>query len=499
MSALAPAAFPDAALLSVSRRTPVPAFDFVLFGAAGDLAGRKLLPALLQREAEGVLPQQGRILCLGREAFTTEAFIARTLGGHSGEISERFRRRIVYLQMELTEAASYARLASALGGRDAVRVFYLAVAPSLFAPICANLQRAGVITPDSRVVVEKPIGRDLGSSRQINGAVGEAFAEAQTFRIDHYLGKETVQNLMVLRFANALFERPWSAADIDHVQITCAETIGVEGRGPYYDRSGALRDMVQNHLLQLLCLIAMEPPRSLETETVRDEKLRVLHALRPIGGEAVRLATVRGQYGAGAIAGRPVADYLTDLGAEASSMETFAALRVEIDNWRWSGVPFFLRTGKRLPARYSEIIVSFKPVRHSIFPTTSGPLAANQLIIRLQPDEGISLATTMKAPGSGRIVLLPATLRLSFEEATGGRVPDAYERLLTDVIRGDPTLFMRRDEVEASWSWIEPIIEGWQAHMPHPLRYAAGTWGPTAAIGLIEREGRSWHEELAIR
>jgi glucose-6-phosphate 1-dehydrogenase len=479
-----------------ARRTPVPEFDFVLFGATGDLATRKLLPSLAHREAEGVLPPRGRVICLGRRQASTEAFVARALR-HAADLDEavlaRFRDRIRYLPMDATDPRGHAELAALLGDTAAVRVFFLAVAPDLFAPICGRLAEAGSVTPASRVVLEKPIGHDLASSREINDAVGRVFAEDQIYRIDHYLGKETVQNLMVLRFANTLFERPWSAADIDHVQITCAETIGVEGRGDYYENAGALRDMVQNHMLQLLCLVAMEPPTALDKDSVRDEKLKVLRAIRPIEGGAVQSATVRGQYGAGAIDGAPVGSYLADIGASASDTETFVALKAEIANFRWSGVPFYMRTGKRVPSRTSEIIVAFKPPRHSIFPASAGTPAANQLVIRLQPDEGISQLTTMKAPGSGRMVLMPASLRLSFGEA-GGRVPEAYERLLTDVIRGDATLFMRRDEVEASWRWIEPIIEGWRASAQRPLRYAAGTWGPSAAIALIERDGRSWHE-----
>jgi glucose-6-phosphate 1-dehydrogenase len=479
------------------RRTPVPDFDFVLFGAGGDLAARKLFPSLLHREAEGILPPGGRILCIGRELVGTEEFVDRALkhtGNFGPDVLARFRGRIQYQAMDATDPSCFPALASLFGGSQVVRVFYLAVAPHLYAPICANLGLAGLVTPNSRVVLEKPIGKDLASSCAINDAVARVFSEEQVYRIDHYLGKETVQNLMVLRFANTLFERPWSCADIDHVQITCAEDIGIEGRGDYYEKSGALRDMVQNHLLQLLCLVAMDPPTALDKDAVRDEKLKVLKAVRPIEGAGVRTATVRGQYGKGAVAGLPVPDYLNDIGASASTTETFAALRIEIDNWRWSGVPFFLRTGKRLPKRCSEIIVSFKQVRHSIFPAAAGLPVANQLVIRLQPDEGISQLTTMKAPGSGRIVLVPASLQLSFQHVASGRVPEAYERLLTDVIRGDATLFMRRDEVEASWRWIEPILDGWQAHAPRPLQYAAGTWGPSAAIALIEREGRSWYE-----
>jgi glucose-6-phosphate 1-dehydrogenase len=479
-----------------ARRTPVPEFDFVLFGATGDLATRKLLPSLVRREAEGVLPPRGRIICVGRRPLGTEEFVGRALRPAADldeETLARFRARVRYLAMDVTDPRGHAELAALLGDAPAVRVFFLAVAPDLFAPICARLAEAGAVTPASRVVLEKPIGHDLASSREINDAVGRVFAEEQVYRIDHYLGKETVQNLMVLRFANTLFERPWSAADIDHVQITCAETLGVEGRGDYYEHSGALRDMVQNHMLQLLCLVAMEPPTALDKDSVRDEKLKVLKAIRPIQDGAVQAVTVRGQYGPGAIEGAPVPGYLADIGAAESDTETFVALKAEIRNFRWSGVPFYLRTGKRLPSRSSEIIVSFKPPRHSIFPEAAGPPAANQLVIRLQPDEGISQLTTMKAPGSGRMVLMPASLRLSFGE-DGGRVPEAYERLLTDVIRGDATLFMRRDEVEASWRWVEPILEGWRAHGQRPLRYAAGTWGPSAAIALIERDGRSWHE-----
>jgi glucose-6-phosphate 1-dehydrogenase len=482
----------------IARRTPVPEFDFVLFGGAGDLARRKLLPSLLRRDAEGVLPDEGRIICIGREACDTATFAAQALAGvedPGGGTLSRFRSRLSYVGMDATDPHAYGSLSELLRGSEAIRVFYLAVAPQLFAPICGALAAAGLATPESRVVVEKPIGRDLASSQAINDAVGQVFTEDQIYRIDHYLGKETVQNLMVLRFANTLFERPWSAADIDHVQITCAETIGVEGRGGYYEHSGALRDMVQNHMLQLLCLVAMEPPTALDKDSVRDEKLKVLKAIRPIRDELVRSLTVRGQYRAGAIDGVPVPGYAADTAVKQSDAETFVALKLEIANWRWSGVPFYLRTGKRLPRHCSEIIVSFKPIRHSIFPAGAGLPAPNQLVIRLQPDEGISQLTTMKAPGSGRIVLLPANLQLSFRETARGHVPDAYERLLTDVIRGDATLFMRRDEVEASWRWIEPILDGWQTHAAHPLPYAAGTWGPSAAIALLEREGRSWHED----
>ena len=480
------------------RRTPVPEFDFVLFGATGDLAGRKLLPALLQREAEGVLPARGRIICTGHQALDTEDFARAVLDGPHGlpaDVVAGFRARLHYVTVDATDAASYAPLAALLGDAGTVRVYYLATAPRLFSVISKTLAAHGLITPLSRVVLEKPIGHDLASSRAINDAVGGVFSEHQIYRIDHYLGKETVQNLMVLRFANPLFERPWSSADIDHVQITCAETIGVEGRGGYYDHAGALRDMVQNHLIQLLCLIAMEPPTMLDEHAVRDEKLKVLQALRPITDGAVKTCTVRGQYGAGAVEGAAVGGYLKDIGQTASGTETFVALKVEIANWRWAGVPFYLRTGKRLPKQSSEIVVTFKPLRHSIFPPSVGVIAPNRLVIRLQPDDGVTQITTMKAPGSGRMALIPANLQLNFRDASDWRVHDAYERLITDVIRGDATLFMRRDEVEASWRWIEPIHAGWREHAPRPIHYAAGTWGPSAAIALMERDGRSWFED----
>jgi glucose-6-phosphate 1-dehydrogenase len=318
--------------------------------------------------------------------------------------------------------------------------------------------------------------------------VAEVLPESRTYRIDHYLGKETVQNLLVLRFANSLFERSWSQRDIDHVQITVAETVGLEQRADYYDHVGALRDMVQNHVLQLLCLFAMEPPNTLDADAVRDEKVRVLRALRPIQGRDVLRHTVRGQYTAGSIAGKPVPGYAEELRRE-SGTETFTALRCEIDTWRWGGVPIYLRTGKRMGARCSEIAITFRSVPHSIFRGNPEP---NRLVIRVQPDDGVQLQFMMKVPGSGRLKLVPRTLDLRYDTAFGERTPDAYERLLTDVIRGDQTLFMRRDEVEASWSFIDPIIEGWSEHYAAPHRYAAGTFGPSQAVGMIERDGRSW-------
>jgi glucose-6-phosphate 1-dehydrogenase len=345
------------------------------------------------------------------------------------------------------------------------------------------------------VVIEKPLGKSGASARTVNEAIGKVFAEPQIYRIDHYLGKETVQNLMALRFANALFEPLWNSAHIDHVQITVAETLGVEGRAGYYDTAGALRDMVQNHMLQLLCLVAMEPPSSTAANAVRDEKLKVLKSLKPVTGDAVNAATVRGQYKAGASGGAAVPGYLEELGQPSSKTETFVALRAEIANWRWNGVPFYLRSGKRLQRRESEIVVTFKPIPHSVFEANAGPITANRLVIRLQPDEGVKLWLMIKDPGPGGMRLRHVPLDMSFADAFGVRNPDAYERLIMDVVRGSQTLFMRRDEVEAAWKWIDPILDAWKASPDMPKPYTAGTWGPSAAVALIERDGRTWHED----
>ena len=374
-------------------------------------------------------------------------------------------------------------------------MFYLACAPRLFGPISARAAANGLVNDASRVVLEKPIGHDLASARAINDEVGAVFTEEQIFRIDHYLGKETVQNLLVLRFANALLEPLWNAGHIDHVQISVAESIGTGGRADYYDGSGALRDMVQNHLLQLLCLVAMEPPATLEREAVRDEKLKVLQSLRPLEGAGALRQSVRGQYGAGLVDGEPVPGYLTELDRP-SHTETFVALKAEVANWRWAGVPFYLRSGKRLATHASEIVVQFRQVPHSVFPGVE-PITPNRLVLRLQPDEGVRLHLVTKEPGPGGIRLHPAELNLSFAETFKSRVPDAYERLLMDVVQGRPSLFMRRDEVETAWAWIEPILRAWDEHGHAPKTYPAGTAGPAAATALIERDGRTWHEEIA--
>jgi glucose-6-phosphate 1-dehydrogenase len=480
------------------ERTPVPAFDLVIFGASGDLALRKLFPALAQRHLEGVLPPESRIIGVVRQpehitglAETIAKKLA--LSGNTAEQTTAFLSMLTVVQVDATVPETYGALKNVLGESARVKAFYLSTPPDLFIPVARNLAAAGLLEGEARLILEKPIGRDLASARTINDAVAAVIPENRTYRIDHYLGKETVQNLLVLRFANTLFERSWSARDVDHVQITAAETVGLEQRAGYYDKVGALRDMVQNHIMQLLCIFASEPPNTLDANTVRDEKLRVLRAIRPITGADVQRFTVRGQYGHGSVEGAPVRGYAEELGST-SDTETFVALRCEIDTWRWAGVPFFLRTGKRLAGRYSEIAITFKPVPHSIFLQQDGTsaLEANRLIIRLQPNDGVQLQMMMKVPGSGRLKLVPRTLDLRYDTAFDVRNPDAYERLLTDVIRGDQTLFMRRDEVEAAWGFVDPIVQGWAESSMKPHRYAAGTWGPSQAIALIEREGRSW-------
>jgi glucose-6-phosphate 1-dehydrogenase len=481
-------------------------FDLVIFGATGDLSLRKLLPALYLRDADGQLNDDARIFAVARSEHGDDEFRAvatKALQQHlpaseiSAERMQRFTRRIRYITVDAEDPAGYARLNAALDGDcDRVLVFYLAMAPRFFGDVCRNLAKAGLNRPAARVVLEKPIGHDLASAQAINQAVGAVFSEDQIFRIDHYLGKETVQNLMALRFANALFEPIWHRGVIDHVQVTVAEKIGVEGRAGYYDHAGALRDMVQNHLLQLLCLVAMEPPNAFNADAVRDEKLKVLQALCPITDRAVTERTVRGQYTAGAVDGVAVPGYATEVGDPSTMTETFVVVKADVQTWRWAGVPFYLRTGKRLPQRRSEIVVQFRPVPHLIFPGATRDVVPNRLVIRVQPDEGISLHMMTKVPGPGGMRLRQAPLNLSFAETFQGRQPDAYERLLMDVVRGNPMLFMRGDEVETAWRWIEPILAGWNMQGDAPKTYTAGSWGPSAAIGLIERDGRTWHEDM---
>lgn len=479
-------------------------FDLIIFGATGDLSQRKIIPALFHRDEQDQLPPEARIIGSSRRALSDDEFrvFARAAlekfvanEERPPKVVERFIARLTYIQAEASQEDGWPMLEKALtSGRDHARIFYLAVGPDLFGPICERLGNHGLVTPLSRVVVEKPLGRDGASADAVNDAIGKVFPEPSIYRIDHYLGKETVQNLMALRFANSLFEPLWNASHIDHVQITVAETLGVETRAGYYDTSGAIRDMVQNHMLQLVCLVAMEPSSSMEADAVRDEKLKVLKSLKPISGTHLDTHVVRGQYGAGSSIEGAVKSYLDDLGNSDSTTETFVALKVEIGNWRWSHVPFYLRTGKRLPQRLSEIVIQFKDVPHNVFLKTAGHLQPNRLVIRLQPDEGVKLWLSVKEPGPGGLRFKYVPLDMSFAEAFTARQPEAYERLIMDVVRGNQTLFMRRDEVAAAWRFIDPILDHWKESGDKPKAYQSGTWGPTAAVAMIERDQRTWYE-----
>jgi glucose-6-phosphate 1-dehydrogenase len=491
-----------------SRIIAVDPFDILVFGGTGDLAYRKLFPSLYLRDLDGQIPNPARIVGLSRQNLTDDSFrdavekALRLFVGANRIVDaalSRFLSRLHFIRVDARGDDGWDALKQLIAdGLDRVRAFYLATAPELFDVITHKLASHDLLTPKTRVVLEKPLGKDLRSAQEINAAVGDVLQEKQIYRIDHYLGKETVQNLMALRFANLLFEPIWNKAHVDHVQITVAETVGVEGRGGYYDTAGALRDMLQNHMLQLLCLVAMEPPSAMEADALRDEKLKVLRALKPIDDSNVRALTVRGQYRAGAIDGTSVPGYLDELpDGRTSSTETFVALKAEVQTWRWAGVPFYLRTGKRLPGRMSEIVIQFREVPLSIFGAT-GSLSPNQLVIRLQPDEGVKLYLMIKDPGPGGMRFREESLNLSFAETFKGPNPDAYERLLMDVIRGSQQLFMRRDEVEAAWMWADPILDAW-SRIGQPLSaYPAGTWGPSAAVALIERDGRTWHESPAL-
>ena len=492
----------------MAQLIPVDTFDLIIFGGTGDLAMRKLLPALYHRDHDGQVTADSRIIAASRGELARDEYLAMVEESlranlRNGDFDEShwqsFSQRIHYVQADALEHGEWGGLIDVLSGHEQhVRVAYLATAPSLFGPIAAGLKTNGLITQNSRIVLEKPVGRDYASAREINDAVGECFSENQIYRIDHYLGKETVQNLLALRFANSLFEPLWRRGAIDHVQITVAEDLGVGGRIEFYDRVGALRDMVQNHILQLVCLFAMEPPSSLDHDAVRDEKIKVLRALKPMSADQVRANSVRGQYTAGAISSNTVPGYIEELGGDSSTTETFVALKLEIENWRWSNVPFYLRTGKRLSGKHSEIVVQFQDVPHSIFPEQKYNVSPNLLRIRLQPDEGVQLSVMAKEPGPGGFDLRPVSLDLSFAETFGVGYPDAYERLLMEVLRGNPALFMRRDEVEAAWSWIDGIIEGWETSNQKVESYVAGSWGPPASSLLLDRDDRAWYSDDKI-
>src|ERR1700722_451436 len=480
-------------------------FDLILFGGTGDLAMRKLMPALYRRVSAGQITEGSRIIAVARSKHTRDDFLKEVEekcrphlgdGEFTPEHWKSFTALVDYLSVNATVPEDFDRLAEKLQGREErVRVMFLSMAPNLFTSTCENLARAKIVTPKSRVVLEKPLGQDRASAGAINQLVGSIFQEKQIYRIDHYLGKETVQNLIALRFGNTLFEPLWRRGRIRHVQITIAEQLGVEGRGQFYEHTGALRDMVQNHLLQLVCILAMEPPTSSDPDAVRDEKLKVLRALRPIVGSAVQSKTVRGQYRAGAVSGQPVPSYLDEPGVPAgSTTETFVALKAEIDTWRWAGVPFYLRTGKRMQDRSAEIVVTFEDVPHHIFEGAHGINVPNQLVILLQPDESITLTIMTKLPGE-MMRLRPVDLSLDLAGTFKERPLDAYERLLMDVVKGNLTLFMRRDELDAAWRWIDPIRQGWASLGEPPKGYTAGSWGPAASSALIGRDGFEWHGE----
>ncbi|MDE2183596.1 MAG: glucose-6-phosphate dehydrogenase [Alphaproteobacteria bacterium] len=472
----------------------------VIFGATGDLAQKMIYPSLYFLESEGHLPPDLMIAGFARTHADDQGFIAQTRKDvmdnagtlFSEDVWSRLAARMHYCEGDVTVPKTYAPLVKLLEGVT-VCVYYLSTSPNFFATIACQLKEAGLAHGGARIAVEKPIGRDLVSCREIESALDETFGDDRVYRIDHYLGKETVQNLIALRFANTLFEPLWNRASVDHVQITVAETIGVERRWSYYDSYGALRDIVQNHLLQLLCLIAMEPPSDLDPDSVRNEKVKVLRSLRPIGAGDVERQTVRGQYRKGVSEGVAVPGYTEETGGSASDTETFVALAAHIDNWRWSGVPFYLRTGKRLAARTTEVVVQFREVPHYIFPRSD--MIANRLTIRLQPEEEISLQIMNKAPTLEAMRLKPLALDLNLSDAfKKQRRRIAYERLLTEALKGNSFLFVRRDEVEMAWKWIDDIIDGWKEKDMKPLPYSAGSWGPSSAFALTERNGHSWYE-----
>ncbi|UWR24003.1 glucose-6-phosphate dehydrogenase [Sulfitobacter sp. S190] len=483
----------------VSRTIPVDPFDLVIFGGTGDLARRKILPGLFRRFCAGQMPANARIIGAARSELDSDGYremireAIAEFGGAQAQDNpdlEPFLEQLEYVAIDAKGTGGWEELAKIMEGTDRIEAYYFSVGPSLFGDLAERLQKYGMADKRARIVVEKPFGRDLETARALNATLAEYFNEDQIYRIDHYLGKETVQNLMAVRFGNMLFEPLWNSQYVDHIQITVAETVGVGGRGEYYDKSGAMRDMVQNHLMQLLCLIAMEPPAQFAPDAVRDEKLKVIRALDPVPPHHV----VRGQYEAEPGNEEENPSYRDAVNDPRSRTESFIALRAQVSNWRWAGTPFYLRTGKRMVARSSEITVVFKDTPHSIFGDEAGR-HRNVLSIRLQPNEGITLGVTIKEPGPGGMRLIDVPLDMSFAEALNPddiEHVDAYERLIMDVIRGNQTLFMRGDEVEAAWAWTDPIIEGWQSRNDVPKPYDHGSAGPTASAEMLRREGREW-------
>nr|WP_315465134.1 glucose-6-phosphate dehydrogenase [uncultured Rhodoferax sp.] len=485
-------------------------FDLVMFGGTGDLAWRKLMPALFQAFRHGTLPEGGRIIGVGRDDLSHDQYRALIQSRFekvelakrpSAEEFARFAAILEFVRMDLSKSEDYALLAETLHARNADNVvMYVATAPSLFTNVCEQLAAHGMNTAKTRVVLEKPLGHDLASNRAINQTVRRFFAEEQVYRIDHYLGKPSVQNLFAMRFGNALFEPLWRREHIANIQITIAEDLGVESRGAFYETTGALRDMVQNHALQLLCAIAMEPPINAGADAIRDEKLKVLRSLKPWTPETLKQDVVRGQYAAGTNGGSKVPAYREETGVNPqSNTETFVALRTEISNWRWAGVPFYIRTGKRLSGRDARIVINFRPTPHAIFNSHVG--AGNRLVINLQPKDGLELhllaqgQENRQSRGSASQSLAPVQLDLDFDKRFGSERVGAYERLLLDVIDGRLNLFVRSDEQEEAWRWVEPMLEHWAAEPSGPRMYAAGTWGPSASSAMIARDGFCWSEE----
>ncbi|MGR9046816.1 MAG: glucose-6-phosphate dehydrogenase [Gammaproteobacteria bacterium] len=479
--------------------------DLIIYGALGDLTRRKLFISLYRLENANLIEPETRIIGVDRHAQENSDFIEiayKSLQDFLNDeidstVWERFAARLRYLKIDLTIPEQYKQLFDVTDSKTRVMVNYLAVAPFLFKNICQGLDQSGILTDESRLVMEKPIGHDLKSSKEINDVMTQVFKDELVFRIDHYLGKETVLNLLALRFANSLFTTNWNHNTIDHIQITVAEEVGIEGRWEYFDKTGQLRDMLQNHLLQILTFIAMEPPVNLEAESIHNEKIKVLKALRPITTSNVREKTVRGQYTAGYLKGSAVPGYLEEEGANTeSTTESFVALRVDIDNWRWAGVPFYLRTGKRMSYKRTEIVVYFKQLPHNIFSDSYSDLPPNKLIIHLQPNEGVEVEILNKVPGIDEGIKLQQTkLDLSFFETfKKSRIFGGYEKLILEAMRGNTTLFISREEIEQAWTWIDSIQNAWAHSNELPKPYPAGSWGPVASVALLARDGRAWEE-----